>query len=53
MINIIRVVVDHYRDPATLRFFLDAATRTARATYRTLNHFGDLLRTTPTPEGTD
>jgi hypothetical protein len=46
----LRAVVEHYRDPETYRVVATEIRQTARAAYRTLNHFGDLLRSTPKPQ---
>ena len=46
----LRTVVDHYRDPATYRVIGVEIFQVTRATYRTLNHFGDLLRRMPKPQ---
>jgi hypothetical protein len=46
----LRAVVEHYRDPDTYRVIATEIRQSARAAYRTLNHFGDLLRRMPTPQ---
>jgi hypothetical protein len=46
----LRAVVQHYRDPETYRVIGIEIHQVARATYRTLNHFGDLFRRMPKPQ---